>query len=211
VAVSLLLLGAPAAWASASLGTGLNGAGRSAAKTRISRVAAVETRGGLRRGLHVSATVEATSCVGASDAIGEAYRCFGTNHHVYDPCWYDIHAPPFVDFECLAHPWDSAVVRLHGGFIEALPPGRVSTIPWGLELVDGNRCVLSLGANSLVNGIPVRWTCGRGVELLADLNQHHARWRVTEVRVTRASYRAMGLIQVRHAWLGIPSLSAPTD
>src|SRR5690242_21465352 len=84
-----------------------------APRTRVVRVSPVDASGRLRAGYRVAHTARAT-CQPGSEAVPAAYRCFGDDNLIRDPCWRTgAHSAI-----CLPAPWARTVTRLrvHGGF-----------------------------------------------------------------------------------------------
>lgn len=146
-------------------------------------------------GVEVSATVtmgEADSC--QQSLISErpdAYRCF-SGDLVRDPCFASAQGAV-----CPAAPWARQAVLLQ---IEG-DPAHVDQLiaqglPWGIELADGQRCMLLGGATDLFDDLRANYGCDRGT-VYGEPSEDFA-WtvsyrpdgadRLTTVAVTRAWY-----------------------
>jgi hypothetical protein len=158
--------------ASALIGLHLRGAPAVTQKVYVAR----STPSSIAPGLQVTRTAGGANCGPASEAIGNAYRCFAGSG-VYDPCWPDAQATsPAV--LCLEAPWSHDVIKLV--LASSLPPliGSTGTAPpWGLHLTDGSNCVLEQGAHDSFNGRPVDYFCGGQEVVLRSLDTASTQWR----------------------------------
>jgi len=158
------------------------------------------------------------SCSPISEVIGEfGYRC-GADNLVADPCWRD--GPHQTDLVvCPYSPWDAraATIRvphfmLASGVTFAARVDLRSDPPWGLELENGNRCLLAQGAHDSIatrNGhrLVVDYFCDRdSVVLMRNLRRGRV-WRIGAARWTGRRYRLLGDVVIRRAIF--PSLPPP--
>jgi hypothetical protein len=183
LAVSVLVL-APAAAAAAT-------------RTHVVRVSPVNASGQLRAGYRVTDRARA-SCQPGSEAVPSLYRCFGDDSLIRDPCW-QTGAHSAI---CLTAPWRHTVSRLavHGGFGTPLAGG--SSLPWGLRLRDGERCVLLQGATELVQGKRVNYGCSRTSFLLGRPDRRDAAWRIQRVRLRGGHFMAGSRATIATAYYG---------
>jgi hypothetical protein len=148
-----------------------------AAPTRVVRVSPVDASGDLRPGYRVAHHARA-ACQPGSEAVPSAYRCFGDDNLIRDPCWRtSAHSAV-----CLLAPWAHTVTRLrvHGGF--GAPLTGLTAVPWGLRLRNGERCLLLQGASEVVNGKRVSYACGRTSLLLGLPDRRRPAWRIQRAR-----------------------------
>lgn len=173
---------------------------RATAPTVVSRVRPVTATGALRSGRTVTHRASHVSCQAGSEAVGDAYRCFGPKF-VYDPCWVTSNKA-FVD--CLAAPYSHKVTRLHvtkgydntGGF------GSPATLPWGLQ-VGGKRMVLLQGATGTVNGMRINYEVqGFSVVLVGPVDRSSSPWTIREGKRTHGVYKIVGRVDIATAWFG---------
>jgi hypothetical protein len=156
----------------------------------------------------------------SSEVIGDfGYRCVA-RHLLADPCWRGGPRPTNL-VVCSYSPWDgkAATIRvphfmLASGVTFAAPADRERDPPWGLELEDGNRCLLAQGAHDSVptaNGhrLVIDYHCGRGgIYLLRNLRRGRI-WRIGALSWTGHRYELLGDVLVRRAIL--PSLPPPME
>jgi hypothetical protein len=118
------------------------------------------------------------SCQPGSEAVPAAYRCFGDDNLIRDPCWRTgAHSAI-----CLPAPWRHTVtkLRVHGGF--GAPLSGPATLPWGVRLRDGEHCLLLQGASDVVHGKRVNYACGRTSYLIGRPDRSRAVWRIQRAR-----------------------------
>jgi hypothetical protein len=183
LALSLLLL-APAAAVAAP-------------PTHVVRVSPVDASGHLRAGYRVNDRARST-CQPGSEAVPSLYRCFGDDNLIRDPCWRTGARTAI----CLAAPWRHTVSRLtvHGGFGTPLPGGP--SVPWGVRLRDGERCLLLQGASELVHGKRVNYGCSRTSFLLGRPDRGHAAWRIQRARLHGGHFTAGTRATIATAYFG---------
>jgi hypothetical protein len=187
------------------------------AGTRVLSVRPVDAAGRLAPGYTVSATVtaspgsaSASGCSSGSEALAGAYRCFGNNNFIYDPCWAEGPAPSSV--LCPARPWSTSVVRVRlSGPLE--PPSTPEPgSPWGLRLSNGLKCVAAQGAHDSFNGKVVDYACGDlqykagNTSVLRGIDRSQALWRVQTVLDSPAgfTYTPGPVVSVAVAWYAKP-------
>jgi hypothetical protein len=163
---------------------------------------------GLNSSLNVTETVSA-ACT--SDSIAtpnrpDAWDCAGENNQIYDPCFEN----PFLDpdgpaeLACFTDPFstDVVVVTLDEPLTrtkEAPAQGPLPAwdVPWGVELANGDRCVLLNDIDVALAGESVYYGCADGGSILGELDRSQPVWTV--------SYLADGavaseLVDVTTAW-----------
>jgi hypothetical protein len=165
--------------------------------TRAVRVSPVDASGHLRSGYRVAHRARA-ACQPGSEAVPGAYRCFGNDNLIRDPCW---RASAHVAF-CLAAPWQRRVTRLrvHGGF--GAPLGGRASLPWGVRLRDGERCVLMQGASDVIRGKRVNYGCSRTSFLIGRPDRGHAAWRIQRARLRAGRFVAGARATIATAYYG---------
>jgi len=113
-------------------------------------------------GLKIEEGGAARICRSGSEVGGRAYRCFGHSRQfgsfVADPCWRDDADPSTPAVLCQGRAWEDHVIRFtmqQGRFERFLEPPRVvgNGSPWGIELMNGERCYVLQGAHS---AFPIR-------------------------------------------------------
>jgi hypothetical protein len=134
-------------------------------------------------------------CFGSSAAAlrPDAFRC-SVESEIIDPCFS---GGPLGQVACPDAPWSRQVTlitlnqALRDPFDTDLDPAAK---PWGLELEDGRRCELLLGATSTIAGERVNYACGNDLYLVGEPNRSTRVWRIflhepkvlTQVRVRTA-------------------------
>jgi hypothetical protein len=168
-----------------------------ASRTRVEHVSPLTASGELRSGLRISDRASG-SCAPGSEAVPGTYRCFGDDDLIRDPCW-QTGARSAI---CLVRPWAHTVSRLRvrGGFDQ--PIGGGSSVPWGVRLRSGERCLLLQGASSVVKGKRVNYSCSRTRFLLGRPDRRHSAWRIQRARLKASRFVAGGHAVVRTAYFG---------
>jgi hypothetical protein len=145
------------------------------------------------------------------------YRCTSGNTQ-FGPCWR-VNAGVATAALCADDPWTATLeeipapdLMLDAGvtYDPDQARGDAGEPPWGLELMDGNRCTLFLGgAHSYVPGHEdqvVDYDCDRGgVELVRSLRRGRL-WRMTAVRYRKGRYDQLGDLAIHRAYFtGVPA------
>jgi hypothetical protein len=179
--------------------------GASAAPTVVVHVRPVGPGGGLLAGYTSTHSHTGASCEAGSEATGDAYRCFAGNG-VYDPCWVMSNK---VFVVCMSAPWSFNVVLLHvtKGYDNTGYSQRAASIPWGVQLTNGELCDLLQGATSTVGGRRVNFGCQRvKYVLVGNVDRHHKVWRIRKARRTSGGhYKRAGWVDISKAYFGKPS------
>lgn len=172
-------------------------------------------------GLTVHERGSAESCGAGSDAVGNAYRCFG-GHGVYDPCWKDASDPIVPAVICRFQPWSKSVIRLtldQGGLPAFFAAGEpIATYPpWGVELSGGSRCVAAQGAHDSFSGHVVNYYCTPKLSkhttrvLVGQHRNHNGIWRFRSAKMTRHgnsySHKLGGWLRAKKAWYAMQDRS----
>ena len=178
-------------------------AGAAAAHTQTAYVSPVTSAGGPVEGYRVTSRASDASCEPGSEAIGEGYRC-SAGDYLYDPCWPEKAATPTV--LCLADPWLRTVAELR---LSSAPPALQresggSVEPWGLQLADGNRCLLAQGAHNPFDGTVLDYYCTSGVALLRGLNRTRATWTARSVVDSHGKLSGGPTEKIATVWYGSP-------
>jgi hypothetical protein len=170
--------------------------------TRQVHVSPVRPDGSPVSGFRTTKTASHAGCEPGSEAIGRAYRCFAGNF-LYDPCWAERAGSPTV--LCLAFPWSVTDIRLDvDAPLSAIPAAAGTSEPWGLELADGQRCLLLQGAHSLFGSRVIDYYCNSRLSLLRGLTKTSPVWRAASVTEV-AGTQALGPSErIKIAWFGNP-------
>jgi len=170
--------------------------------TKQVHVSPVGPDGSPARGFRTTMTIADANCEAGSEVIGQAYRCFAGNF-VYDPCWAERASGPTV--LCVPFPWSATDIRLQvNAPLSAIPAEPGTSEPWGVELADGQRCVLFQGAHSLFAGRVIDYYCTSRLSLLRGLTQTSAVWRAASVTDVGGKQAAGPSEQIKIAWFGRP-------
>ena len=194
-------------WCFHSPGEGGGGSAPGAPSPKASRddstdaiyVDPVDVAGHPVRDLQMTNGGTARSCIPGSDSVGKAYRCFA-GHGVYDPCWRADADPSHPEVVCQARPWDRSVVFLSLGSGKLEPfdesgwalGGRA---PWGVELMNGERCVAVQGAHEATDAGVVDYSCqshsggSEQLGLMRHIDQTGLRWKVASATYSQARGR----------------------
>lgn len=187
-------------------GPGASSAGAAAPKTQQVSVSPVTSTGAPAGGYRVTSQAANASCSPGSEAIGKAYRCFAGNT-VYDPCWAEKAATPTV--LCVADPWlhTDAELRLSAPLtpIPAAEGGAGIGEPWGVQLANGQRCLLAQGAHSLFDGKVIDYLCSDTLFLLRGLDMAAQTWTARSVVDKSGTLSGGPSEKIDIAWYGIPA------
>ena len=139
--------------------------------------------GDLVVGLAVTSEVQGT-CVGGSAASPErpdAWRCMVDNA-VLDPCFQNLLGDGKA-LACAEDPFSANVVMLT--LTSDLPdptitgePDFTSSMPWAVELENGQQCTLLTGATAPVAGMRINYGCSDGAQVVGSPDQTLPLWRV---------------------------------
>jgi hypothetical protein len=158
-----------------------------AARTRVVHVSPLTKSGHVRPGLRVVSTKPGT-CLPSSEAVPGAYRCFSDSNLVLDPCWKaGTHT-----VLCLPNPWARTATRMRVRGRLAKPSGGAASLPWGVKLRGGERCVLLQGASSVVHGRRVNYGCSRTSFLAGRPDRSHRVWRIRRARLASGGRFVLG-------------------
>ncbi len=172
--------------------------------TAIVHVRPVDADGCLLNSFRVKETVENAGCVipkgfgpypraDPSRKVVSALRC-GAGDFGFDPCWLEPGAskPSVV---CMYQPWQDHVIRLLTGPEELEVSLRTEEFgaPWAVELADGQRCLVGIGAHDLFGDDAVDYLCqdsGPGeLVLLRGFDQSAPLWKARAARYIDGAYR----------------------
>jgi len=138
---------------------------------------------GLIIGMAVTEKVKG-SCFTSSSASGsrpDAWRCSSGNG-ILDPCYQRILGDE-KQLACpVGGPWPANVLLLT--LTQPLPTeprkeiSRADTLPWALELANGQRCTLMTGAMPPVAGMRINYGCPGGFQVVGDIDRSGPMWRV---------------------------------
>jgi hypothetical protein len=170
------------------------------ARTRVVRVSPFTSSGQVRPGLRVVTTKPGT-CLPSSEAVPGAFRCFSDSNAVLDPCWRaGAHS-----VLCLPAPWARTATRMHVRGRLGRPDTGAATLPWGIRLRGGARCLLLQGATEILNGRRVNYECSRTSFLAGRPNRSRPMWRIHRARLTAGGhFVAAGIARIAIVYIGRP-------
>jgi hypothetical protein len=139
--------------------------------------------GSLSEGIHVASTVNGHCWAKSAVSLRfDAYRCFGPNGLIYDPCFV---ADSERSVACpMPSPTDVTVIRL----VKPLPktdhsPSEVQATPastvWLVVLADGDSCYAIYADSDTPGGMVLTYWCKEG-NLYGNLNSDGAIWTIWE-------------------------------
>jgi hypothetical protein len=157
-----------------------------------------QSAGGLVIGVAISGQ-SSGSCSAASVASPtrpDAYRCTAGNV-ILDPCFASLNdrAP----LACSRDPWSANATLLT--LKQALPSNTKlaaadahygQTPPWAVELANGQRCTLLMGATAPVAGLRINYGCPDGGIVAGGIDRTLPLWRV----FYQSANRSLSLSQV---------------
>jgi hypothetical protein len=138
---------------------------------------------GLSIGMAVTEKVSGSCFTGsiASPTRPDAWRCSSGNG-ILDPCYQRILGDE-KQLACpVGGPLPANVVMLT--LSQPLPSeprkevSRESTLPWALELANGQRCTMFTGATAPVAGMRINYGCPGGFQAVGDIDRSQPVWRV---------------------------------
>jgi len=122
------------------------------------------------------------SCFARSAALPgrpDAWRC-SIGNAIHDPCFENVMGDSKV-LACPDTPWDANVTLLT--LISSLPTEGhknepvTDSLPWALELANGQRCTLFTGATAPVAGMRINYGCPGGFIVVGDMDRSQPVWR----------------------------------
>jgi hypothetical protein len=182
-----------------------------ALRTQVVRWSPFDAHGAIKPTLRVENVAAVGHCEGgpSSEVVGNlGYRC-GFGNYVADPCWRDG-ARQTQYILCAVSPWATSIARIrvpHFMLADGVTFGAVPVYPWGIELTNGNHCILAQGAHSSLNGRGnkrvIDYYCGNNFVLLRDLRRGRP-WRIGAARYDpkRNHFTPLGQVSVREAVFG---------
>jgi hypothetical protein len=138
---------------------------------------------GLSIGMAVTEKVNGTcfASSAASSSRPDAWRCSSGNG-ILDPCYQRILGDE-KQLACpVGGPWPANVVLLT--LTQPLPTeprketNRADTMPWAIELANGQRCSLFTGAMPPVAGMRINYGCPGGFQVVGDIDRSQPVWKV---------------------------------
>lgn len=171
--------------------------------TRVGVFTPFNPGGDLFVGLAVTGEVRGRCAVSsaASPERPDAWRCSARNE-ILDPCFQNLLGDEKV-LACAEEPFSANVMLLT---LTAAPPDPSVTdepdftgsLPWALELANGQRCTLLTGATAPVAGMRINYGCRDGAQVVGDVDRTLPLWRV----FYRTATRSLSLEQsgVTKAW-----------
>jgi hypothetical protein len=126
-------------------------------------------------------------CFARSVAVAgrqDAWRC-SIGNAIHDPCFQNIMGDAKV-LACPDGPWTANVTLLT--LTRALPADAAAndasktllkdTMPWALELANGQRCTLFTGATAPIAGMRINYGCPGGFIAVGEIDRSRATWRI---------------------------------
>jgi hypothetical protein len=117
----------------------------------------------------------------ASPTRPDAWRCSAGNS-ILDPCYQRIMGDE-KQLACpVEGPWSQKVILLT--LTDAVPSephketSRETTLPWAMELGNGQRCSLFTGATAPVAGMRINYGCSGGFQVVGDIDRSRPLWHV---------------------------------
>lgn len=187
-------------------------------KTVITRWDPFATNGTLKRKLTVLDETGG-NCDRGSPKIGDiGYRC-GYSNYILNACWRD--GPEGTAYViCVDPPWSNTAVRLRVPRLLMDPGftyGRPTTIPWGIELLNGHKCDLVEGAHdSVVEGgrrYIVDYYCQYNVSLLRGIYKHTGIWTIGAVTYRNGRYGSYRIEKIKRVYFATtpPSMTRQNE
>jgi hypothetical protein len=146
-------------------------------------------------------------CIAGAEATGNSYRCFSGNR-IIEPCWVQ---KPKRFAVCLRQPWSFRLVQLkvsrgYSGHLARKP----NALPWGVQLPNGEQCLVAEGASGFVRGKRINYFCAHTKDALyGKVNKQHRVWRIRKATQTGGGhYQPAGRVGLTKAWFGKPSRQA---
>jgi hypothetical protein len=158
--------------------------------------------GGLSVGLAVTDSATG-SCFTPSVADSfrvDGWRCSAGNR-IYDPCFENIFADRRI-LACADAPWTANVVLLR--LTSPLPSARrgqvdrSNTLPWALELANGQRCTMLTGATNVIAGMRVNYGCRDEAYAVGSVDRTLPVWRIFFQSARRSI--SLDQVEVSTAW-----------
>ena len=126
-------------------------------------------------------------CFARSAAVAgrpDAWRC-SIGNAIHDPCLQNVLGDPKV-LACPDTPWSANVSLLT--LTKPLPTDSAvgdggktplkDTMPWALEMANGQRCTLFTGATAPIAGMRINYGCPGGFIAVGNIDRSRADWRI---------------------------------
>jgi hypothetical protein len=122
-------------------------------------------------------------CFASSAAVParpDAWRCTIGNA-IHDPCFQNVMGDHNL-LACPQVPWNANVILLT---LKSPLPAEArknialkGSLPWALELANGQRCTMFTGATAPIAGMRINYGCPGGFIAVGDIDQSQPVWRV---------------------------------
>jgi hypothetical protein len=116
----------------------------------------------------------------ASPTRPDAWRCSGGNA-IQDPCYMQVMGDQ-KQLACAREPWSANVnlFTLEGSLPSADKTAvqKDDSLPWALELADGEKCTLMTGGTYMMAGLRANYGCIGGRDLFGDIDRSQPTWRI---------------------------------
>lgn len=134
-----------------------------------------------------------------ADPSSTIWRCFLGNY-IFDPCFSNSYGQSNTVY-CMNPPWDTSVTEIR--LTAALPKTDVNTpqpggpFPWGMEFVNGTKCVINTGTGVAIGNINLNYICGKN-GFSSSLNQKVQLW--TAFYDASPNSSVLTSVKVKIAW-----------
>jgi hypothetical protein len=137
---------------------------------------------GLSIGMAVTEKASGSCFAGsvASPSRPDAWRCSSGNG-ILNPCYQRILGDERQLARPVGGPWPANAVLLT--LTQLLPSeprkevSRDNTLPWALELANGQRCTMFTGATAPVAGTRINYGCPGGSQVVGEIDRSQPVWR----------------------------------
>lgn len=177
------------------------------APTSVVHLRPVDKHGHTLPGYTITNQRSRAHCIAGAEATGNSYRCFSGNR-IIEPCWAQ---KPKRFAVCLRQPWSFRLVQLKvtRGYSGHLPR-QPNALPWGVQLTNGEQCLVAEGASGFVRGKRINYFCAHTNDALyGKVNKRQPVWRIRKAVPTGGGhYKPVGRVGLTKAWFGKPSRQA---
>lgn len=148
-------------------------------QTRVVYVRPTTKQGSLKSGFRVRNRLNGGFCEGS-------YGPCSAGNGLYHWCWPHRSSATPAEVFCMRLPWERTVTQteLARRLPRASSGPHARSVPWGVEISTGARCVTLPGRGELFDGKVIRFSCVAAhpeVELLGEPDRAHGLWAIQEV------------------------------
>lgn len=148
-------------------------------RTQVDTFAPFTFSGTVSPDVRVARTVVGT-CFATSIAVAVqgTYRCMSGNY-IYDPCFASGSGSQ-TELACAETPWAGVTLMEVSGPlpIDVPEPGNPISSPWVIQLANGERYVVSTGANAAVGGVNLPYYCSPSNTETSTVSETSEPWTV---------------------------------